>query len=187
VILAASSAGTSGNDMPLKASSYVPLTNQLLSYLGQGAVSHRNLQQDDPLFLSLPLTDANKSVRVTDPDNRTVSQNSVLDARGVTFSYASTHRAGLYQVAVVGSQTTDAFAVGLPSSESDLAYADPSVSAAQSGVQKDHLTVVNTPAQLRAVVNRNRYGAEIWRWLIGPVIFLLFLESFLAQHFGRRG
>ena len=69
VILAASSAGSSWNQLPLKPS-YVPLVYQLLFYLGQGAASHRNVAQEEPLFLALPLADANKPVRVTTPDGR---------------------------------------------------------------------------------------------------------------------
>ena len=41
---------------PLKPSD-VPLVYQMLSYLGQGATSHRNLRQDEP-SLSRPLGDA---------------------------------------------------------------------------------------------------------------------------------
>lgn len=186
VVLAASSAGAVWNQLPLKPS-YVPLVYQLISYLGQGAVSHRNLRQDEPLFLSLPLADANKPVRVTDPDNRTSSQNSVLDARGVTFSYTATGRSGIYSVSVPGTATKDAFAVGLNTAESNLAPIDPATAIEQAGFPSRQLTVAKTPAQLRSTVNRARYGVEIWRDFLWILIPLLFLESLLAQLFGRRG
>ena len=185
VILAASSAGAAWNQLALKPS-YVPLVYQLLSYLGQGAASHRNLRQDEPLFLSLPLTDANKQVRITDPDGRVHAQNSVLDARGVTFTYADTQRAGLYRAAVAESPTQDAFAVSLPTGESDLRAADANVSVTQAGLPANRLTIA-VPDRLQASIRRSRYGAEFWRPFIFAVIALLFLESFLAQRFGRRG
>lgn len=186
VILAASSAGRVWNDLPLQ-SSYVPLVYQLMFYLGQGATSHRNLRLDEPLFLALPLKDANKPVRVTSPDGRSTTQNSVIDSRGVTFRYEATGKSGVYKVGVVGSPTADAFAVGLPNGESNLAYTDPRQAAPAAGVPINALAVARDPAQIRSMVNRARYGAEIWYSLICAVIGLMFLESFLAQRFGRRG
>jgi hypothetical protein len=186
VILAASSAGRLWNDLPLQ-SSYVPLVYQLMFYLGQGATSHRNLRLDEPLFLSLPMKDANKSVRVTGPDHRVSAQNSALDVRGVTFRYEATGAAGIYKVGVANSNTSDAFAVGLPSGESNLTYADPRQSATLAGIPTNALSVAQSPEQIRTMVNRARYGAEIWYSLICAVIGMMFLESFLAQRFGRRG
>src|SRR5262249_11407794 len=153
-------------------------------YLGQGPTAHRNLRQEEPLFLTLPVPDANKPVRVTAPDGRIATQNSVLDARGVTFTYTDTKLAGLYRVAVPGSKAADAFAVGLPSEESNLAPAEPTVAATQAGLPANRLTVARTPEQLQASVRRSRYGAEIWRPLVWIVLPLLFLESLLAQRFG---
>jgi hypothetical protein len=186
VIIAASSAGTTWNQLPLKPI-YVPYVYQLLSYLGQGATAHRNLRLDENMFLSLPLSDANKSVRITTPDGKTIAQNSSLGPQGVTFSYANTGRAGVYRVAVENSKTTDAFAVSRPPDEGNLAYADPMVSAQAAGIPAGRFTVATTPAQMEASVNRSRYGTEIGRSLIWAILPLLFLESLLAQVWGRRG
>ncbi len=186
VIVAASSAGTTWNQLPLKPI-YVPYVYQLLSYLGQGATAHRNLRLDESMFLSLPLSDANKAVRVTAPNGKTTAQNSALGTQGVTFSYAATSRAGVYHVTVDGSKTTDAFAVGRPADEGDLVYADPIASAKSAGIPAGRFTVASTPAQMEASVNRSRYGTEIWRSLLWAILPLLFLESLLAQIWGRRG
>lgn len=186
VVLAASSAGRGWNDLPLQ-STYVPLVYQLTFYLGQGSTSHRNLRIDEPLFLSLPLKDANKQVRITGPDGRATTQNSSLDARGVTFRYEQTGRAGVYRVNVTGSATQDAFAVGLPGGEANLAYAEPRRAAAEAGVPANSIVVATEASRIRTLVDRARYGAEIWYSLICTVIGLMFLESYLARIFGRRG
>jgi hypothetical protein len=186
VIIAASSAGGVWNQMPLKPS-YVPLVYQLISYLGEGAVSRRNLKQDEPMFISLPLADANKSVRISDPSGQVSTVNSVLDARGVTVTYNNTARAGIYNIAVSGTNSTDAFSVGLDTTESNLAPADPAKAVSQAGVPADRLTIATSPAQLLSTVNRARYGVEIWRTFLWAIIPLLFIESLLAQVFGRRG
>lgn len=186
VVLSASSAGRLWNDLPLQ-SAYLPFTYQVLFYLGQGATSHRNLRLDEPLFLSLALTDAEKAVRVTSPSGQTSTQNPVLDARGVTFRYDKTGQAGVYKLAVAGSRTTDSFAVGLAAGESNLTIADPRTSAQESGVMMNAFSVAKSPTELPTLISRSRYGTEIWYPIVVAIICLLFLESFLAQKFGRRG
>ena len=186
VIVAASSAGASWNQLPLKPS-YVPMIYQLLFYLGQGAASHRNIAQEEALFLALPLSDANKPVRVITPEGRVSTQNSTLDARGVTFRLRHTQQAGVYKIAVQNSATQDAFAVNLPTTESDLTPSDPATAIAQAGVPANRVSVANTAPQLQASVSRARYGTEVWRALLLTVLGLLFVEIVLAQQFGRRG
>jgi hypothetical protein len=186
VILAASSAGAGWNQLPLKAA-YLPLIYQLVSYLSAGPNAHRNLRQDEPLLLTLPLADANKPVSITYPDGHVTTQNSVLKATGVTLSFTDTRAAGVYRVAVAG-KNLDAFAVNLPADESDLTPpADLQHTLVDSGIQSSRLDLARTPEELAAAVHRSRYGAEAWRPLVWLVILLLFLESLLAQQFGHRG
>lgn len=186
VILAASSSGATWNQLPLKPV-FVPYVYQLLSYLGQGATAHRNLRLDESMFLSLPLGDANKPVRITSPDGKVTSQNSTLGVDGVVFSYGNTSRAGVYHVSVENSKTTDAFAVGRPPDEGNLTYSDPVEAAKAAGVPGGRFTLAATPAQMEAGINRSRYGTEVWRGLLWAILPLLFLESLLAQVWGRRG
>ncbi len=186
VILSAISGGTEGSQLPLR-SSYVPLIYQLTSYLGAGVSSQRNLKQDEGLVLKLPLTDSGKPVQVTLPDGTTSSQNSVLNAQGVTFGFKNTSQTGIYRVQVQGSKTQEGFAVGLPSQESNLTYTDPSQAAAQAGVPSNNLAVITNVERLTASVQRSRFGVELWRPLIWLIVPLMLLESFLAQRFGRRG
>lgn len=186
VILAASSAATTWNQLPLKPS-YVPLIYQLSCYLGQGPDAERNLRQKQPLALSLPLADANRPIRVTAPDGRASIQHSVLDARGVTFTYAATDEAGFYTVGVGDGPAVEAFAVGLEPTESDLSPAEPAQAVTRAGVPAGHLTLARGSAEIEASVHRARYGAEIWRTLIWLLIPMLFVESLIAQRFGRRG
>jgi hypothetical protein len=186
VIQAASSAGANWNQLPLRAA-YVPLLYQLVTYLGTGPTARHNLKLDEPIFLTLPLPDANKPVRVATPDGRKVSANSQLSAEGVTFRFGVTRQAGLYSVEVVGGKTKDAFAVGLPRGESDLAYADPREAGRNAGLLEKNLTIAQNAEQLLAAVRASRYGAEFWRPFLWAVIALMCVESLLAWRFGRRG
>ena len=186
VMLSASGAGRSWNDLPLQ-SAFVPYIYQLMLSLGQGATAHRNLRLDEALFLSLPLADRDKQVQVTSPDGKKTTLNSGLDARGVTFNFTGTGQSGIYKIGVAGSKTTDAFAVGLPGGESNLIYSDPKLATESAGLPANSLTVVTNASQLSNQIHRARFGAEVWQPFIYLVIGLLFLESFLAQKFGRRG
>ena len=185
VILAASSSGAEWNQLALKPA-YVPFVYQLVSYLGQGAVAHRNLHQDEPVFLTLPLKAANQPVKVTTPDGKSAVQNSVLDARGVTFNYSGTAKAGLYKLALPDGGS-DAFAVSLGTGESNLSMADPAEKLAKTGIPSSRVNVARSPEQIHSIVNRARYGVEIWRTFLWMLLPMLFLESLLAQRFGRRG
>ena len=186
VILAASGAGTNWNELPVKAS-YLPLMYQLISYIGNGPTSSRNLKLNEGFYTNLPLSEAGKQIRITPPDGKSTTQASKLITGGVTFSYGNTGRAGTYKLEVTGGKTKDAFAVSLPVGESDLAYADPHTAAVESGLPASGLTIASSATQLKESVRQSRYGTEIWRPFIWAVLGLLFLESLLANLFGRRG
>ncbi len=184
VMLAASSADTSWNDLPLTAS-YVPLLYQLLLALSASAEVRHNLALDMPFQLPLPLSAANSQIRITRPDGTVDTRTPVLGTEGAELQYSNTQMAGVYRVS--GGPIHEAFAVALPEQESDLTYVAPNTALSQIGYPLARAAFVTTPEQLSTAVNRSRYGVEIWRLLVEAVIVLLFLESFLAWKFGRRG
>ncbi|HEV2473392.1 MAG TPA: VWA domain-containing protein, partial [Chthonomonadales bacterium] len=186
VILAASSGGTAWNDLPRR-SVYVPLVYQIITYLGSGPTGSRNLRQGQPFTLYLPVSMANKVFTVRLPDGRSMRQTSVMGAQGASLTFAQTADSGVYHITGPSGAPADAFAVAMPETESNLAYADPARSAAAAGVDPRRLTLISSNSPIRASVYRSRYGAELWRPLVLALIPLLFLESLLAQRFGRRG
>ncbi len=186
VIIAASGAGANTNQLPLKPA-FVPFVYQMVSHLAQGASSRRNLKQDEPFLLTLPLTEANKAVRVTPPDGKTVSRRTALENGGVQFAFKDTAQSGVYTLAVEGSPQKDAFAVTLADNESDLTYTDPREKLIATGVPPSKIFTTITTNTIAVEVRKSRYGTEIWRTLIWILLGLIFLESLLAQRFGRRG
>ena len=186
VIIAASGAGANTNQLPLKPA-FVPFVYQMVSHLAQGASSRRNIKQDEPFLLTLPLAEANKAVRVTPPNNKTVSRRTALENGGVQFAFKDTAQSGEYKIAVEGSQQKDAFAVTLADSESDLTSAEPRDKLIAAGVAPTKILTTTNFNRIAAEVRKSRYGSEIWRPLIWILLPLMFLESLLAQRFGRRG
>lgn len=184
VILAASSADTTWNELPLTAS-YVPLLYQLLLALSASAEVRHNLSLDTPFLLPLPLSASNTIARILRPDGKWDTRTPVLGPEGTELQYSNTQQAGVYRVNVGNIQ--EAFAVALPAQESDLTYLAPSAILPQIGIPSSKLAVVTNPQGLATAINRSRYGVEIWRSLITIVIALMGLESLLAWKFGRRG
>ncbi len=91
----------------------------------------------------------------------------------------------MYRVGLAGRRVADAFAVNLPAGESDLdGLPDRQVQAALGTTR---LQFARGTDDLSAVVRRARRGTELWRTLVLAVLPLLFLESLLAQRFGRAG
>jgi hypothetical protein len=186
VIVSAVGAGSSANQLPLKPA-FVPFVYQIVSHLAQGAASRRNLAQNEPFLLTLPLNDANKAVKITLPDGKAASRRTALENGGVQFAFKDTAQSGIYKMTVDNSTQRDAFAVGLPANESDLTPAAPRDKLIASGVAANKLLTTDSLARIPDAVRDSRYGTEIWRPLIWILLPLLFLESLLAQRFGRRG
>lgn len=184
LILAASTAGISGNNMPYKPA-YVPMVHQLVAYLAAGPTAQRNLRLGDALTARFDVKESGKPIRLTLPDGQTILQKTVLGADGVTLTYPETTQAGLYRLGFSGNEVADAFAVQLPSNEANLLSLDDAQVQAAVGAGK--LQFARGGQDIVSTIQRTRRGTEIWRTLVLLVVPLLFLESFLAMRFGRRG
>jgi hypothetical protein len=183
VILASFPAGISGGTLPYKPA-YLPIIQQLVAYLAAGPTSQRNLNIGSVLITRFPVEDANKPVRVTNPSGQVELINSALGADGAVAEYTHTSRAGIYQFGVAGNDKSDAFALNLPSSGSDLTVLDNS--RIQSAMGAIPVQFANASQDILSVVRQSRRGTEMWRTLILAALSLLFLEGILAQRFGRR-
>lgn len=186
VLVSAVGAGSANNQLPLKPA-FVPFVYQVVSHLAQGAASRRNLAQNEPFLLTLPLNEANKAVRITLPDGKAASRRTALENGGVQFAFKETAQSGIHKLSVENSKLTDAFAVALPANESDLTPATPRDKLRAAGVPDNKLLTTDSLAKIPDEVRASRYGTEVWRPLIWVLLPLLFIESLLAQLFGRRG
>jgi hypothetical protein len=184
VILSASTAGTGGGDMPYKPA-FVPLVHQLVAYLAAGPTAHHNLQLGETIHARFDVKESGKPVRMTEPSGRTTLQKTTLGSDGVVLTYNGTGEVGLYRLGLAGRDNADAFAVNLPSSESDLTTATPQqVLAAAGPVQMQFARATD---DLQSVVRQSRRGTEIWRPLVVAAMLLLFAEGLLSWLWGRRG
>lgn len=184
VVLAASTAGTGGGNLPYKPA-YVPLVHQLVAYLAAGPTAHHNLQLGETINARFDVKESGKPVRLTDPSGRTTLQKTTLGAEGVVLAYSGTGEAGLYRLGLAGRDNADAFAVNLPAGESDLTTATaPQILAAAGPIQ---VQFARGSDDLQSVVRQSRRGTEIWRPLVITAMLLLFVEGLLSWLWGRRG
>lgn len=181
IVLAASTANTEWNDLPLKPL-FLPLAHQLVAYLAAGTDGNRNATVGEPLVKPLPLAEGNRPVTVAEPDGTRRTLRPVVDERGALAILENTRTAGFYRVAAAGG--TDLFAVNRDPRESDLTALDraeldkrlPPRSWAWIGWNED----------LVSALDRTRQGVELWRHLLVAALALLAIETALAQAFGRR-
>lgn len=184
VILAAITAGATGGNFPYKPA-FVPFVHQLVAYLAAGPAASRNLHVGDSLTARFEVTRSEKPLRLIDPTGQVSLQNASLNPEGLIFTYADTHRAGIYRLGFGEEEMADAFAVNLSPEESNLASAEEARVRAAIGPTPFHFA--DAVEDLQAVVQRSRRGTEVWRTLVLVVLPLLFLEALLAYRFGRRG
>lgn len=184
VILAATTAGAGGGNLPYKPA-FVPLVHQLVAYLAAGPTVHHNLQLGEMINARFDVKESGKPVRLTGPDGRTTLQKTTLGAEGVVFTYSSAREAGIYRMGLAGKGNVDAFAVNLPAGESDLTTATTGQIQAVAGPIQ--MQFARGADDLQSVVRQSRRGTEIWRPLILTAMLLLFAEGVLSWLWGRRG
>lgn len=183
ILLSAFPAGISGGTLPFKPA-YLPIIQQLVAYLAAGPTSQRNLGLGSTLISRFNVQDAGKPIRVMNPAGNVELINSVLGADGAIASFTHTGYAGIYSFSIAGKPVSDAFALNLPSDESDLRGLSNSQIASKLGSNRTQFA--HSSEDIMSVVRRNRRGAELWRLMLFIALPLLFLEALLSQRFGRR-
>ena len=158
IVLAASGANTEWNDLPLKPA-WLPLVQELASYLARGGEHALNVGVGDPLLHSLPLSAATRPVEVTGPDDRRESLRPVVDERGCTVTYRRTDRPGFYRIASAEGEAAATFAANVDPRESNLASLDGR--ALQALLPQAQWLWVQPHEDILAAIRRARLGIEL--------------------------
>ncbi len=162
---------------------YLPLMQQLTTYLASKVFPPRNVEVGKPLVAFLPPSDVDKKAVLTDPDGK-VHELKVgrKGPRGVV-EFAKTQVPGLYTLDAPGSNRIH-FVVNTDRRESDLRR----LSAAEIDrvAKAMGAKVVRSWNEYRRYDQERRFGQEIWMPLLALVVLLLFAELALEQMFARR-
>lgn len=162
---------------------YLPLMQQLVTYLASKVHPPRNVDVGRPLVAFLPVADAGKKALLTDPDQKAVEVTvSNRGTRGVV-EFAQTQRPGLYVLEAPGGNRIH-FVVNTDRKESDLRRLDDA--GLQAVAKAMGATVVASWAEYRQLDHQRRFGQEVWKILLLAVLLFLFTEMLLEQFFARR-
>jgi len=160
---------------------YLPLMQQLITYLASTVYPPRNVDVGRHIAALLPPENADKTAIITDPDGRRHELKAVLIDDHCLVEFADTELPGLYALETPDNETIH-FVVNTSHAESDLKllndkqFAD---LAEQMGAK-----AVSSASQYLQMEKRRRFGREIWKPLLAAVLALLFIEMLLQQRFG---
>lgn len=162
---------------------YLPLMQQLVTYLASKVYPPRNVDVGRPLVAFLPAQDAGKKAILTDPEGK--AREVVIQTKGTraVAEFGETQRPGLYVLDAPHNNRIH-FVVNVDRKESDLSQLPDA--EVQSVAKAMGASVVKTFGEYRALDQQRRFGQEIWQGLLAVVLGLVFVEMLLEQMFARR-
>ena len=177
------------SNMPVR-SCYLPLVQQLASYLADQVTPPRNLPAGATLTHYLPEKEAGKVITVTSPDGSTHSLKSVKRGSQAVVEFSDTRRPGAYEMAGNGLETVK-YVVGASPRESrlDRMTKEEILEKTKSlGITENDFVDAsekNALAKYLELDGKRKFGRETWKLLLGAVLALVLLELVLQRIFGR--
>lgn len=160
---------------------YLPLMQQLVSYLASTVYPPRNVGVGEQLAALLGPENADKTAFLTDPEGRRHELKAVLKGDHCLVEFAATEVPGLYALETPDNETIH-FVVNTSSKESDLELLDDAEFAELA--QQMQAEAVSSTEQYIQLDKRRRFGQELWKKLLAAVLALIFIEIMLQQRFG---
>jgi hypothetical protein len=161
---------------------YLPLMQQLVTYLAAKFDPPRNVEIGRPLVAVLPAALGGKQVELSDPAGRKHKLEIAAGGGRALAHFDATRRPGLYLMALP-DQSLLHFVVNTTRAESDLAQLAGDEIAAVA--KPFDATVVKSWDAYRQLEQRRRYGRDFWRPLLWTLLGLIFVELWLQQRIGR--
>lgn len=181
VIVCATACDSDWSNLPARPS-YLPLMQRLAVYLASNVYPPRNLEIGQQLLAFLSVESAGRKAIVTGPDGVPIDvQVTKRGERGV-LEFGPVRIPGLYTVTPpIGTPLHFVFNADRKESElSKLTEAEIN----DFGKSFD-IPVVRSAAEYKALEARQRYGAELWKWVLLGLLIFLFAELILQQWFAR--
>lgn len=162
---------------------YLPLMQQLTSYVASSVEPPRNVRVGQPLIAHLDKDRAGRAATITDPSNRSHPVAIAEQGARAEAAFRRTQQLGLYTLAVEGDKPVH-FVVSAPREESDLKQLTrDEIDALAEAMNAD---VVTAWQDYAALEKTRRHGHEIWHWFFWAVLALCFAELGLQQWFALR-
>jgi hypothetical protein len=182
VILGCGPIDADWSNLPLRPC-FLPLVQELVTYLASHVYPPRNLQVGQTLTALLPPKEIDGMAVVVDPAGGQHQRRIVdRDGKGV-LEFGDTAQPGVYLVHTPSRETIH-YAVATPYEESRLARLNDDELRALG--EELNATVVDSWDAYRDQERQRRFGREIWKPLLALVLVLLFAEILLARWFRGR-
>lgn len=161
---------------------YLPLVQQLVTFLAARVNPPRNVETGDPLIAFLQRDLAFSKLTLTDPADEKHTVEVAVRDRWAMFEYEATQRPGLYTLTVADGNPLH-FAVNAPRSESQLEpLGKPELQRLATTLQAE---VVGSADEFLAKDSARRNGQEIWHLLLLLTALAFVAEIYLEQRFAR--
>ncbi len=182
VIACATACDADWSNLPARAT-FVPLMQQLVTYLASTVYPPRNVEVGKALVAFVPAAKAGLKLTVVCPDGAERRIDVVLKGTRGVATFTATERPGLYVMTGEGLSPMH-FVVSTSREESDLALLSADeLARIGAALQAD---VVGSGQEYDALQTTRRHGREIWRWFFWGAVALLFGELLIEQFFARR-
>jgi hypothetical protein len=181
VIVCATSADVEWNNLPARPF-FLPLMQQLVTYLATSAEPPHNVEVGKPLVAFLPREAAGTSLTMIDPDSRKHQVKAVEKNGRAVIEFERTRRPGVYTLAGPTGEPTH-FVVNTDRGESKLEQL--TEADLQKLGEQMHASVVKTGDEYASIDQNRRHGREVWRWMLWSTLALLFGELLLQQWFAK--
>ncbi len=181
VIACATACDADWSNLPARPS-YLPLVQRLCVYLASNVYPPRNLEIGQNLVSFLSPETAGKKAMLTGPDGIPLDVPIVKkDERGVV-EFGPVRVPGLYTLVPPGGAPLH-YVFNADRKESDLARL--TESEINDLAHAHSIPVVRSAAEYRSLEHTQRYGTEMWKWVLWALLAFLFLELILQQIFAR--
>jgi hypothetical protein len=176
------------NNLPVRAS-YLPLVQQIASYLANQVTPPRNLSTGSTITHYLPEREAGSSFDILCPDGSVVQSRAVRRGSQSVVEFSNTRHPGVYQISGNGFGPVKFVANASPR-ESMLGRMDPDDIRKRLETLTEKVDFIETseanPLSQYLEIDRARtFGRETWKLLLAVVLGLVLLEVILQRIFGR--
>ncbi len=169
------------SNLPMRPS-YLPLMQQLVTYLASTVYPPRNLDVGDKAAALLGPGFVGQSMTMTDPEGRQHTLEAVAAGYHSLVEYTDTYRPGLYVLQTPDEKTVH-FVVNASRQESQIKVLEDEKFEALA--EEMGARAVSSSADYLKLDRQRRFGREIWKPLLAAILFLILAELLLQQRFSR--
>ena len=188
VLFLGTSIDTDWTNLPAR-SCYLPLAQQLASYLADQVTPPRNLLSGSAITHYLPENQAGENFQLTLPNGQIRTLTANKRGKKALIEFTNTRLPGIYKLKS-GNNEVVHFAVGASSSESRLERLSKEEITEKTIGLAETVDIIdgtnNNPlAAYRKLDSERKFGRETWKILLVAVLGLILLEIILQRNFGK--